>query len=71
MLGFDAVTFVFLPQLPRVDDVLPHDIGGRAYRGDGVDIGEGHPNGKDGVFLPESLSAGDAVVVTLSDNLPQ
>lgn len=33
--GFDAVTFVFLPQLPRVDDVfLPHIIYTTTHRSD-------------------------------------
>ena len=45
-------------QLPGVDHVLPGDVGGGGYGGYGVHVGEGKPNGEDGVLLREALAAG-------------
>ena len=37
---------------------MPGDVGGGGYGGYGVHVGEGEPDGEDGVFLREALATG-------------
>ena len=46
-------------ELGGIEDVLPDDIGCRAERGEGVEIGLSHPDAEGGVLLSEGLSGGD------------
>lgn len=57
----------FEEDLPGVDGVLPDDVGGWGYGGDGVEEGHCHPHGEDGVFLSEALCSGYAVAAVRSD----
>ena len=45
---------------------MPGDVGGGGYGGYGVHVGEGEPDGENGVFLRESLAAGDFVAEATS-----
>ena len=46
-----------LPDLHRVDDVLPQDITAWTYARQGVEIGGSQPDGKSRVLLSQSLTS--------------
>ena len=65
-LIFHRFSILFI-DLVGVHEVLPHDVGGRADRGDRQQVGLRHPDRQHGVFLSQSLCAGDFQVVFASD----
>ena len=50
-----------------VENVLPDDVEARSEGSDGVEIGSANPDGEDGVFLSERLSASNGVVGGFAD----
>ena len=53
--------FIFFIELIRVDEVLPDDVRRGSDGGNRVEERLGHPDGEDGVFLPEGLAAGGGI----------
>lgn len=51
-----------MPQLPRVDDILKKYVAAGRDGNYRRKVGVSHPDGKQHVFLPEALPAGDVVV---------
>ena len=60
--------FLVAHDLPGIDDILPGDVGSRGYGGYRVHVGECNPYGEYGVFLAETLTAGNGVAETASDH---
>ena len=50
-----------------VEYVLPNDVEARSEGSDRVEIGRADPDGEDGVFLSERLSASNGVVGGFAD----
>ena len=58
------------PQLPRVHDVLPNDVAARRYGYDWGEVGVGHPDGQDRIFLSEALPTADIIVTMFAHQFP-
>lgn len=65
--GVFGITLGLEIELGGIDGVLPSNVGCGSYRRHGVEVGEGHPDCEDGVFLSEALRAGNLVAATASD----
>ena len=56
-LVFRRFSILFI-DLIAIHKVLPHDVSGGGDGGDGVEERLGHPDGEDGILLPEGLAPG-------------
>lgn len=56
-----------LPNLHRIDDVLPQDVAARTNGGKGVEIGGREPDGKGGILLSQRLTGLLCVVEVMTD----
>lgn len=52
-----------LIQLIRVEYIVPYAVEASSDGGDRCEEGVGHPDGKDGVFLPDGLPGSNAVAI--------
>lgn len=68
-LIFHRFSILFV-DLITVHEVLPHDVGCGGDGGDGVEERLGHPDGEDGILLPEGLAPGGGVAEPLSQRPP-
>ncbi len=63
--------FLFFPQLPAIDDILPQDIRTGSNRRQRIEIGMCHPNSQNRILLPQCLTATDTVIIDRADSLSQ
>ncbi len=63
LLHLFLIHLPLLLQLPAIEQILPEDVETATHRREGRQVCLCHPDGEDGVFLTDGLSATDAVVV--------
>ena len=65
-LPFESAIFLFVPQLPRIDEVLPNHISAWSYGCNRVEKSDGEPDAHNGIFLSQSLSGADTIAITIT-----
>ena len=65
-LPFESAIFLLVPQLPRIDEVLPNHIRAWSYGCNRVEKSDGEPDAHNGIFLSQSLSGADTIAITIT-----